>query len=105
MGSVRKPPREGQRVQHTLLMEAGPLKGLASGECALKAKVQIREVVGIGAEGLSSHNSGDFKGSRSASGLMVVLGYEESVYITFSVTAKPRTHTSELETVEGQRER
>lgn len=105
MGSVRKPPRERQRVQHTLLMEAGPLKGLASEECALKAKVQIREVVGVGAEGLSSHNPGDFKGSRSDAGLMVVLRYKESVYITFSVTAKPRTHTSELETVEGQPER
>lgn len=86
-------------------MEAGSLKGLASRECPLKVKVQIREVVGVGAEGLSRHNSGHFKGSRSDARLLVALGYKESIYVTFSVTAKTGTHTSELETVEGQPER
>lgn len=30
---------------------------------------------------------------------MVALGYEEHIYITFSVTPKASTHTSELQTV------
>lgn len=75
-------------------MEAGPLKGLASRECPLKGKVQIREVVGVGAEGLSSHNSGDFKGSRSDAGLMVALGYEESILDSQWPQNQEHTHLS-----------
>lgn len=91
MGALRAPPKEGQLFKQAFV-KVGRLKELASRGCPPTPPQR---------KGPDQRGSGSGGGGtlQPDPGLTVALGYKKRLYITFSGTTKPRTHTPEPETV------